>query len=68
MLSKVFTRAIKPAFSQAMRNKQVIQTTFRSMATDLTKVDKGKQKLAKALTREIKFEEENYQEDDSVGV
>jgi len=33
--------------------------------TEVAKVDKGKQKLSKAIAGEIKFEEENYQADDT---
>jgi complement component 1 Q subcomponent-binding protein len=33
---------------------------------DVAKIDKSKQKLAKAISREIKFEEENYRDDESV--
>jgi len=67
MLSKVITRAIKPALTQAFRNKQIFQTVLRSMSSgEIAKIDKGKQKLAKAISREIKFEEENYREDESV--
>jgi len=69
MLSKVFTKAIKPALNQAFKNKQVCQTVFRAMATsEIARIDKGKQKLTKAITREIKFEEENYRNDESVSV
>jgi len=67
MLSKIFTRALKPALNQAFKNKQMTQTFFRSMASsEIARIDKGKVKLTKALTREIKFEEENYANDESV--
>jgi len=67
MLSKIITKAIKPALTQAFRNKQLCQTVLRSMASsEIAKIDKGKQKLSKAISREIKFEEENYREDESV--
>ena len=69
MLSKVFTRALKPAFNQVFKSKQVTNTFFRAMASsEVARIDKGKQKLTKALTREIKFEEENYTNDESVQV
>jgi len=69
MLSKIITKAIKPALTQAFRNKQLCQTVLRSMASsEIAKIDKGKQKLSKAISREIKFEEENYREDESVNV
>jgi complement component 1 Q subcomponent-binding protein len=67
MLSKVFTSALKPAFNQVFKNKQVTSTFFRAMASsEVARIDKGKVKLTKAITREIKFEEENYTNDESV--
>jgi len=68
MLSKIFTKALRPAVNQAMlKNKQVTMALFKSMSTaNVARVDKGKQKLFKAISREIKFEEENYQKDESV--
>ncbi len=65
LLSKILTQALKPALAQ----KSINQTFFRAMATsDVTSVDRAKQKLDKALSREIKFEEENYRYDQSVNV
>ena len=69
MLSKVFTKAIQSVFIQAFKNKQICQHIFKTMATsEVARIDKGKQKLSKAITREIKFEEENYRNDESVSV
>jgi len=69
MLSKILTQALKPALTQSLRNKSINQTVFRAMATsDVASVDRAKQKLDKALSREIKFEEENYRYDQSVSV
>lgn len=37
-------------------------------STSLEKVDKVRSKLQKALQKELKYEEENYQKDDTVEV
>lgn len=70
MLSKLITKTLKPTLTRVLvQNKQLTRTVYKAMATtEVAKVDKGKQKLSKAIAREIKFEEENYQADDTAKV
>lgn len=68
MISKIFSkRLIQPAFHNLTNQKSLYNTGLKAFSTTaLEKLDKGKNKLTKALAREIKFEEENYQFDESV--
>lgn len=70
MLSKVFVKTLQSTVSKALlKNKQTVSTVYRAFATtEVARIDKGKTKLTKAIAREIKFEQENYQKDDSVNV
>ena len=71
MLSKVF-RASKllSRVSKATIPVRSLASTFMrfSSNTSLEKVDKVRSKLQKALQKELKYEEENYQKDDTVQV
>jgi len=68
MLSKLFAKTLKPTLVRTVfRHKQVALTFHKAMSTTaVARIDKGKQKLTKAIAREIKFEEENYRLDESV--
>jgi len=59
-LSKLAPRVVAPT-------KNVLAVAVRSFASgkEITP-EKGKQKLAKAISREVKYEQENYQADDSI--
>lgn len=49
--------------------KSLIRVPLRfGFNTSLEKVDKVRSKLQKALQKELKYEEENYQKDDTVEV
>jgi hypothetical protein len=71
MLSKVF-QASKLLFrvSKAVNPiKTLVSSSLKfNSNTSLEKVDKVRSKLQKALQKELKFEEENYQKDDTVEV
>ena len=70
MLSKLFSKStIIKLVAKAAKPKMVNMMTVRSFAAskEIT-VEKGKNKLSKAITREIKYEQENYQPDDTVNV
>ena len=71
MLSKLFqtskivcrlTRTLNPL-------KSLVSTSVKfNSNTSIEKVDKVRTKLQKALQKELKYEEENYQKDDTVEV
>lgn len=69
MISKVVSRAFKaaPLLKKATTTLSIIQMPVRTFTTEAD-IQRAKQKLSKSLVKEIKYEEENYQIDDSVQV
>ena len=70
MLSKLFSKSALAKLVSRLAPKQgMVAMTVRSFAAgkEVT-VEKGRGKLSKALNREIKYEKENHQEDDTIDV
>lgn len=67
-VSKLSASLVKAFPPRCTVTKSFLSVSRASFSTSLEKVDKVKSKLQKALQKELKYEEENYQKDDTVEV
>lgn len=69
MLSKVFTKTLRNVCRiKAVRPQVAVSSSLLRAFSTEADVQRAKAKLAKSIGKEIKYEEENYQVDDSAQV
>jgi len=68
MLSRLFTKSLPKLCTRVLPHQKFLIPIIQRSFSNIEQIEKMQSKLSKAITKEIAFEQENYEQDETTAV